>query len=107
MCAFETALWGSGIDKRFKAFVLMAGGMSDELDLKTKEAQDYRQKIGPAKFDAFTAKNAWLDSGKLFRMRRPPWSFYNTLVRKSFSHLSALSDTRLISSAAGKEGSCK
>src|SRR6266852_7721502 len=46
----------SGIDKRFKAFVLMAGGLSDELDLKTKEVQEYRQKIGPEKFDAFTAK---------------------------------------------------
>src|SRR5438046_8137705 len=54
----------SGIDKRFKAFVLMAGGLSDELDLKTKEVQDYRQKISPEKFDAFTAKYAWLDPGK-------------------------------------------
>src|SRR5947208_15481996 len=47
----------SGIDKRFKAFVLMAGGLSDELDLKTKEVQEYRQKIGPEKFDAFTGNN--------------------------------------------------
>src|SRR5207244_2112 len=54
----------SGIDKRFKAFVLMAGGLSDELDLKTKEVQDYRQKIGPEKFDAFTAKWKLLDPGK-------------------------------------------
>jgi len=37
----------SGIDKRFVAFVLMAGGLSDESDLKTKEMQEYRQKIGP------------------------------------------------------------
>jgi len=29
----------SGIDKRFKAFVLMAGGLSDEQDLKSKEYQ--------------------------------------------------------------------
>jgi dienelactone hydrolase len=33
----------SGIDKRFVAFVLMAGGLSDESDLKTKEMQEYRQ----------------------------------------------------------------
>src|SRR5258708_8164137 len=39
----------SGIDKRFKAFVLMAGGLSDEQDLKSKEMLDYRQKIGPEK----------------------------------------------------------
>jgi cephalosporin-C deacetylase-like acetyl esterase len=48
----------SGIDKRFKAFVLMAGSLSDELDLKTREAQEHRQKVGPEKFDAFTTKRA-------------------------------------------------
>src|SRR6266852_8280006 len=36
----------SGIDRRFTAFVLMAGPMSDEVDLKSKELQEYRQKIG-------------------------------------------------------------
>src|SRR6266571_4083659 len=46
----------SGIDKRFKAFVLMAGPLSDEIDLKSKEYQDYRQKVGPEKFDAFVKK---------------------------------------------------
>jgi dienelactone hydrolase len=53
-----------GIDKRFKAFVLMAGTLSDELDLKSKAGQEYRQKVGRDKFDAFTAKWAWLDPGK-------------------------------------------
>jgi len=65
----------SGIDKHFKAFVLMAGGLSDELDLKTKEVQDYRQKIGPEKFDAFTAKNAWLDPGKFVSRAAPATVF--------------------------------
>src|SRR5207248_11120213 len=54
----------SGIDKRFTAFVLMAGGLSDELDNKTKEMQAYRKKVGPEKFDAVTAKWAWADPGK-------------------------------------------
>ena len=54
----------SGIDKRFKAFVLMAGALSDEQDLKSKEMQEYRQKIGPEKFDPFIAKYAWFDPGK-------------------------------------------
>jgi dienelactone hydrolase len=61
----------SGIEKRFKALVLMAGGLSDELDLKSKEYQDYRQKIGPEKFDAFMAKNAWLDPGKFVSHAAP------------------------------------
>jgi len=65
----------SGVDKRFKAFVLMAGGLSDELDNKTKEMQDYRKKVGPEKFDAFTAKWAWLDPGKFVSHSAPATVF--------------------------------
>ncbi len=54
----------SGIDKRFKTIVIMAGGLSDEVMLKSKAAQDYRQKVGPEKFDAFVAKYSWTDPGK-------------------------------------------
>ena len=54
----------SGIDKRFKAFVLMAGSLSDELNMKSKEYAEFRQKVGAEKFDAFQAKYAWLDPGK-------------------------------------------
>jgi dienelactone hydrolase len=54
----------SGIEKRFKAFVIMAGGLSDEVDRTTKPFKDYRQKIGPEKLDAFFARFAWMDPGK-------------------------------------------
>jgi dienelactone hydrolase len=60
----EVGAFLSGIDRRFKAFVLMAGTMSDEITFKAKEMQDYRQKVGPEKFDAFVAKYSWLDQGK-------------------------------------------
>jgi dienelactone hydrolase len=53
----------SGIDKRFKAFVLMAGTLSDEIDLRSKEYQNYRAKVGAEKFDAFVEKYRWLDAG--------------------------------------------
>ena len=53
----------SGVDKRFKAFVLMAGGLSDALDLKSEDLQKYRLEVGPEKFDAFIARNGWLDPG--------------------------------------------
>ncbi|MGE5357796.1 MAG: alpha/beta hydrolase [Bacteroidales bacterium] len=53
----------AGIDKRFKAFVLMAGSLSDKVDLESKEYRDYRQAVGPGKFDAFINKFAWLDPG--------------------------------------------
>jgi dienelactone hydrolase len=52
-----------GIDKRVKCFVLMAGGLSDALDLQTDDLKQYRQKVGPEKFDASVAKSSWLDPG--------------------------------------------
>jgi dienelactone hydrolase len=54
----------SGIDKRFKAFVIMAGDLSDDVDRKTKLFQTYREKVGPEKFDAFATKYFWMDAGK-------------------------------------------
>jgi dienelactone hydrolase len=54
----------SGVDRRFKAFVLMAGSMSDEVGRATKEFQDFRQKAGAEKVDAYVAKYSYLDQGK-------------------------------------------
>jgi dienelactone hydrolase len=54
----------SGVERRFKAFVLMAGVLSDEVTMKTQEYQRYRQRVGAEKFDAFMAKYSWADSGK-------------------------------------------
>jgi dienelactone hydrolase len=61
----------SGIDKRFKAFVLMAGGLSDEVDFRTEEYKQFRQKYGPEKFDEKIAKRAWLDPGKFVSHAAP------------------------------------
>jgi dienelactone hydrolase len=60
----EVGAFLSGIDRRFKAFVLMAGTTSDAVTLKAREIQNDRQKIGPEKFDAFMNKYSWLDAGK-------------------------------------------
>src|SRR5581483_1586601 len=53
----------SGIDKRFKAVVIMAGNLSDEADKKTEIFQDYRKKVGAEKFDAYMNKYSWADAG--------------------------------------------
>jgi dienelactone hydrolase len=64
-CDGEVAGFLSGIEKkRLKAVVVMAGPLSDEVNIKSKAYQDYRQKMGPEKFDAFVAKDAWTDPGK-------------------------------------------
>jgi len=65
----------SGIDKRFKAFVIMAGDLSFEIDKKTKSFQEYRQKVGPEKFDAFAAKYSWMDAGKYVSHATPATVF--------------------------------
>jgi dienelactone hydrolase len=74
----------SGIDKRFKAFVLMAGGLSDEVDKKSKEYAAYRQKLGPERFDAFEAKYAWLDPGKFVSHAAPATVFLQYASREDF-----------------------
>lgn len=53
----------SGVDRRFKAFVLMAGVLSNEVIRQIKEYQDFRQRIGPQKVDAYNEKYSWLDQG--------------------------------------------
>jgi dienelactone hydrolase len=75
--SYNAAVGGflSGIDKRFTAFVLMAGALSDEQDLKSKEMQDFRQKIGAEKFDAFVAKYSWFDPGKFVAHAAPATVF--------------------------------
>jgi len=74
----------SGIDKRFKAFVLMAGPMSDEVDMKSKEYQEYRQKVGPEKFDAFVAKYYWLDEGRYVAHAAPAFVFLQYASQEKF-----------------------
>jgi dienelactone hydrolase len=73
-----------GIDKRFKAFVLMAGGLSDDVDSKSEEYKQYRQKIGPEKFDAFAAKYAWLDPGKFVSRAATATVFLQYATKEDF-----------------------
>lgn len=61
-CNGEVGGFLSGIEnKRLKAVVVMAGPLSDEVNIKTKAYQDYRQQVGPEKFDAFVDKYRWTD----------------------------------------------
>ena len=80
----EVGAFLSGIDRRFKAFVLMAGTMSDEVTLKAKEVLDYRQKVGPEKFDAFIARYSWLDQGKYVSHAAPAVVFLQYASQEQF-----------------------
>jgi dienelactone hydrolase len=74
----------SGVDRRAKAYVLMAGGLSDEVDLKSVEYQAYRDKVGPEKFDAFVAEYNWLDQGKYIAHAAPAFIFMQFATQERF-----------------------
>jgi cephalosporin-C deacetylase-like acetyl esterase len=74
----------SGIDKRFKAFVLMAGTLSNEVDAQSDEYKQYRQKIGAEKFDKFMAKYQWLDPGKFVSRAAPAFVFLQYAMKEDF-----------------------
>jgi dienelactone hydrolase len=80
----EVGAFLSGLDKRLKAFVLMAGPMSDEVNLRSKEFQNYRQKVGPEKFDAYMAKYSWTDEGKYVSHASPAFVFLQYGSREKF-----------------------
>lgn len=79
-----TGAFLAGIDKRFKTFVLMAGNLSDEVDMKSKEFQEFRQQIGPEKMDAFRAKYGWLDQGLYVAHAAPASLFLQYATREDF-----------------------
>ncbi len=74
----------SGLDRRFTAFVLMAGSMSDEISQRSKEFEEFRQKTGPAKVDAFVAKYSYLDQGKYVSHAAPAVVFLQYGAREKF-----------------------
>ena len=74
----------AGVDRRFKAFVLMAGALSDQVDFRSDEYKRYRDKIGPAKWDAFAAEHAWADPGPYVAHAAPATVFLQYATREDF-----------------------
>ena len=74
----------AGVERRFKAFVLMAGGLSDEVNSKTPQYQEFRQKVGPEKLDAFIAKYYYLDQGKFVSHAAPAVVFLQYATQETF-----------------------
>jgi dienelactone hydrolase len=74
----------AGVDRRFKALVLMAGALSDQVDFRSAEYRRYREKVGPAKWDAFAAKHAWADPGPYVAHAAPAAVFLQFATREDF-----------------------
>jgi dienelactone hydrolase len=83
-CDASAGAFLSGLDKRFKAFVIMAGDISFEVDKSTKAFQEYRLKIGPQKFDAYTEKYSWQDEGKYISHAAPATVFLQYATEEPF-----------------------
>ena len=74
----------SGLDRRFKAFVLMAGTTADEITHNSKEFREFRQKVGPEKLDAFIAKYYYLDQGKFVSHAAPAVVLLQFATKEAF-----------------------
>ncbi|HKO45710.1 MAG TPA: hypothetical protein VJU84_20705 [Pyrinomonadaceae bacterium] len=74
----------SGIDKRFKAFVLMTSTTSDEVTRKIPEYQEYRKQIGVEKFEAFEKKYYWTDQGRYIALAAPATVFLQYARQEPF-----------------------
>ena len=74
----------SGVDRRFKAFVLMAETMSDEVDARLGAYEQFRQQVGPEKFDAFVKKYSYLDQGKYVAHAAPAVVFMQYATKEDF-----------------------
>jgi dienelactone hydrolase len=83
-CDADAGAFLSGVDKRFKAFVLMAGGWPDDTFRKSSVYQEYQQKIGAEKFDAFQAKYSWTDTGKYLAHAAPAAVFLQFASNERF-----------------------
>jgi dienelactone hydrolase len=74
----------SGVDRRFKAFVLMAGVLSNEVIRQIKEYQDFRKRVGAEKVDAYNEKYSWLDQGKYVSHAAPAVVFLQFATQEPF-----------------------
>jgi cephalosporin-C deacetylase-like acetyl esterase len=74
----------SGVDRRFKAFVLMAGSISDEVNLRTGAYEQFRRQVGPEKFDAFMASHKYLDEGNFVAHAAPATVFLQYATQEPF-----------------------
>jgi cephalosporin-C deacetylase-like acetyl esterase len=83
-CGASAGAVVSGLDKRFQAFVFMASPISDEAAAKTPQFQEFRQKSGPEKVDAFLAKYSWIDEGKYIAHAAPASLFFQYAAKEDF-----------------------
>ena len=83
-CGASAGAVVSGIDKRYRAFVFMASPISNQAMIKTPQFQEFRQKVGPEKVDAYLAKYSWTDEGKYIARASPASLFFQYATKEDF-----------------------
>ncbi|HEU4767957.1 MAG TPA: hypothetical protein VFS77_11295 [Pyrinomonadaceae bacterium] len=58
--------------------------MSDEVDKKSGAWEEFRQEVGPEKFDAMVAKHSYLDQGKYVAHAAPAFVFLQYATQEDF-----------------------
>ncbi len=74
----------AGVDRRFKAYVLMAGSLSDEVDRRSEPYRRYAQKVGREKWEPFVAAHAWADPGAWVAKAAPARVLLQYATREDF-----------------------
>jgi len=62
----------------------MAGNLSDEVDMRSREFQDFLKQVGAEKIDAFRAKYGWLDQGIYVAHAAPASVFLQYATKEDF-----------------------
>jgi len=65
-------------------FLSHPSDLAFDVDKKTQSFQEYRQKTGPDKFDAFAAKYSWMDAGKYVSHAAPAAMFLQYATDEPF-----------------------
>jgi dienelactone hydrolase len=74
----------AGVDRRFRAYVLMAGALSDAVDYRSEPYRKYIAAIGRAKWDPFVASHAWADPGPWVATAAPAKVFLQYATHEDF-----------------------
>jgi len=74
----------SGTDKRFRAFVLMAGDPADEVLIKTPEFQEIRKQFGPEKVDAYMVRHSLVDPAHYLPHAAPAALLFQFAAQEKF-----------------------
>jgi len=83
-CGASAGAIVSGLDKRFRAFVLMAGVLSTEAARKTSAFGEFRQKLGPERVDAYVSRYSWTDDGRYIPHAAPAALFFQYATQEDF-----------------------